>query len=119
VDATGAAKLLVTSRALRLRGRRPELFTGYRPVTAQGPAAGHVVAFDRAGDGGGGAVTVATRLPYALRERGGWGDTRLPLPPGRFTDVLTGRRFAGGPVALAELLDPYPVALLAGGEDRT
>jgi (1->4)-alpha-D-glucan 1-alpha-D-glucosylmutase len=108
VDASGAAKLLLTSAALRLRGRRPELFTGYRPVTAAGPAADHAVAFDR-----GGAVTVATRLPVGLRRRGGWGDTRLPLPPGEFTDVLTGRRFAGGAVALADLLDPYPVALLA------
>ncbi|MCW2640258.1 MAG: malto-oligosyltrehalose synthase [Dactylosporangium sp.] len=112
VDATGAAKLLVTSRALRLRRRRPELFAGYRPVTAEGPAAEHVVAFDRGFDPHG-AITVATRLPHALRERGGWGDTRLPLPPGQFTDVLTGRRFAGDAVPLADLLDPYPVALLA------
>jgi (1->4)-alpha-D-glucan 1-alpha-D-glucosylmutase len=111
VDATGAAKLLVTSRALRLRRRRPELFTGYRPMTAEGPAAEHVVAFDRASDGDGGAVTVATRLPVALRQRGGWGDTRLLLPGDR-TDVLTGRHFADGAVPLADLLDPYPVALL-------
>ena len=33
---TGAAKLLVTARALRLRRDRPELFTGYTPVTADG-----------------------------------------------------------------------------------
>jgi (1->4)-alpha-D-glucan 1-alpha-D-glucosylmutase len=120
VDATGAAKLLVASRALRLRRQRPELFTGYRPVTAEGPAADHVIAFDRASgrasgraSDGGGAITVATRLPDALRRRGGWADTRLPLPPGQeFTDVLTGRRFAGGSVPLADLLDPYPVALL-------
>jgi (1->4)-alpha-D-glucan 1-alpha-D-glucosylmutase len=116
VDRTGAAKLLVTSRALRLRLQRPELFTGYRPMTAEGPAADHVVAFDRGSDGGasdgGGAITVATRLPVGLRRRGGWGDTRLPLPPGQFTDVLTGRHFAGGTVSLADLLDRYPVALL-------
>ncbi|GAA1795258.1 malto-oligosyltrehalose synthase [Planosporangium flavigriseum] len=107
VDASGAAKLLVTSRALRLRRDHPELFTGYRPVVAEGPAASHVVAFDR-----GGAITVATRLPHALHRRGGWGETRLPLP-GELTDVLTGRRFPGGAVPLAALLDRYPVALLA------
>jgi (1->4)-alpha-D-glucan 1-alpha-D-glucosylmutase len=114
VDSSGAAKLLVTSRALRLRRQRPELFAGYRPVTAEGPAAEHVVAFDRGAegaDGTGGAITVATRLPLALRRRGGWGDTRLPLP-GEVTDVLTGRRFAGAAVPLADLLDRYPVALL-------
>ena len=40
VDDTGAAKLLVVSRVLRLRRDSPELFTGYEPVTATGPAAG-------------------------------------------------------------------------------
>jgi len=35
-----AAKLLVTSRALRLRRDRPELFAGYTPVTATGAAGG-------------------------------------------------------------------------------
>ena len=32
IDDEGAAKLLVTSRALRLRRDRPDLFTGYAPV---------------------------------------------------------------------------------------
>ena len=34
---TGAAKLLVVSRALRLRRDSPELFTGYQPVAADRP----------------------------------------------------------------------------------
>jgi (1->4)-alpha-D-glucan 1-alpha-D-glucosylmutase len=107
VDADGAAKLLVTSRALRLRRDRAELFRGYRPVAADGPAAAHAIAFDR-----GGALTVATRLPVGLRRRGGWGATVLPVPPGGVVDALTGRRFAGPPVPLADLLASYPVALL-------
>ncbi len=37
IDDTGAAKLLVTARALRLRRQRPELFRSYRPVFADGP----------------------------------------------------------------------------------
>ena len=37
---TGAAKLWVTAAALRARRDRPELFTGYTPVSADGPAAG-------------------------------------------------------------------------------
>jgi len=107
VDSSGAAKLLVVSRALRLRRDRPDLFDGYRPVEAHGPAAGHVVAFDR-----GGAVTVATRLPVALRRRGGWGDTRLVLRDGGWRDILTGRTFVGPQPSLDELLSGYPVALL-------
>jgi len=63
-----AAKLLITARTLRLRRARPEWFTGaYTPVTASGPAAGHVLAFARGGAADAGpAVTVATtssRMP--------------------------------------------------------
>jgi (1->4)-alpha-D-glucan 1-alpha-D-glucosylmutase len=108
VDDTGAAKLLVVSRALRLRRDRPELFTGYEPVAATGPAADCAVAFDR-----GGAVTVATRLPVRLAGEG-WGDTAVALPTGAWRDELTGARVvsdAGG-VRLGELLGRLPVALL-------
>jgi len=106
IDETGAAKLLVTTRALRLRRDRPELFSRHAPVEAFGPAARHVVAYDR-----GGAVTVATRLPDALA-RTGWGDTTIMLAGHPWQDTLTGARYAGGEVRLAELLARYPVALL-------
>ncbi|GAA2343979.1 malto-oligosyltrehalose synthase [Dactylosporangium salmoneum] len=108
VDSSAAAKLLVVSRALRLRRDRPELFTGYRPVQAAGSAERHVVAFDR-----GGALTIATRLPVGLAERGGWGDTELKLPGGDWVDALTGRP-ASSP-AVGDLLATYPVALLVKG----
>ncbi|MGW4113462.1 malto-oligosyltrehalose synthase [Actinosynnema sp. NPDC004786] len=108
VDDSGAAKLLVVQRALRLRRERPELFRGYRPLPASGRAAPHVVAFERTG-----LVAVATRLPVGLAAAGGWGDTVLPLPPGEWTDVLTSR--PAGPL-LADLLDRYPVALLVRGD---
>ncbi|RKT56292.1 malto-oligosyltrehalose synthase [Saccharothrix australiensis] len=108
VDDSGAAKLLVVHRALALRRARPELFRGYRPLRAAGPAADHLVAFERSG-----LVAVATRLPVGLAEAGGWGDTELPLPPGRWTDVLTSRPAA---TRLADLLDHYPVALLVRGD---
>jgi (1->4)-alpha-D-glucan 1-alpha-D-glucosylmutase len=107
VDDEGAAKLLVTSRALRLRRDRPDLFTGYRPLTAAGVGADHLFAFDR-----GGAVTVATRLPVGLAAAGGWRDTRMDLPEGSWTDVLSGRAVPAGPLAVDGLLDRYPVALL-------
>ena len=107
IDATGAAKLLVTTRALRARRDRPELFTRYAPLPVVGEAAAHAIAFDR-----GGAVAVATRRPYGLEARGGWGDTALVVPRRPVVDVVTGRRFAGGELLLAELLEQYPVALL-------
>lgn len=103
-DDDAAAKLRLTHAALTLRRDRPELFTSYSPVAASGSAAAHLLAFDR-----GGAVSVATRLPVGLERRGGWGDTALDLPPGRWRDVLTGRTTDG---RLADLLSVGPVALL-------
>lgn len=92
-DAEGAAKLRVVRQALTLRRDRPELFTSYTPLRAEGPAADHVLAFDR-----GGAVTVVTRLPVGLSALGGWGETVLHLPD--------------GPTAVADVLAGEPVALL-------
>jgi (1->4)-alpha-D-glucan 1-alpha-D-glucosylmutase len=113
-DAFDRAKLLVTSRAVRLRRARPEWFAGdYRPLPASGAGSGHVVAFQR----GGHAVTVATRLPAGLRRRGGWQDTTLPLPGGgAWTDWLTGTVHRGGAVPLTELTGRLPVALLVPEE---
>ena len=105
IDATGAAKLWVTSRTSRLRRDWPDLFSGYAPIFAEGASARYAIAYDR-----GGVVAVATRLPVALERSGGWHDTRIVLG-GPATDVITGRRF-GAEIALAELLDAYPVALL-------
>jgi (1->4)-alpha-D-glucan 1-alpha-D-glucosylmutase len=114
VNATGAAKMLVVSRALRLRRDHPERFTDYLPLHATGPAADHLVAFDR-----GGVITVATRLPLRLAAGGGWGSTTLALPARvtghRHVDLLTGNEFAAGGTAVVDLLSRYPVALLTVG----
>ena len=105
VDASGAAKLWVTSRVLRLRRAQPELFTDYRSLPVLGPSAGHLVAFERSG-----ALTLATRLPVTLARTGGWHDTRVDLD-GAVVDVLTDTHHEG--VAhVADLLATYPVALL-------
>ena len=109
LDSSGAAKLLVVSRALRARRDHPDRFTGYTPLRAEGPAARHAVAFARRG-----VIAVATRLPVGLATRGGWGDTTLPLLDGSWTDTLTGCS-ASGSVPLATLLAHYPVALLLAG----
>jgi (1->4)-alpha-D-glucan 1-alpha-D-glucosylmutase len=104
-----AEKLLVTTRALWLRRDHPDWFAGsYTPLTSEGPAADHAIAFAR----GGHAVTVVTRLPAGLRRRGGWADTELPLPELHWYDVLTGVRHAGLRPPLAELTRRLPVALL-------
>jgi (1->4)-alpha-D-glucan 1-alpha-D-glucosylmutase len=105
VDAGGAAKLLVTSRALRIR--RDLAGDRYEPVPVEGPAADHVVAFDR-----GGVVVVATRLPVGLQRRGGWEDTLIRAPCQDFRDVFSSRSFTGSRVPLREVLSTYPVALL-------
>jgi (1->4)-alpha-D-glucan 1-alpha-D-glucosylmutase len=107
IDETGAAKLLVVAKALRLRRDRPELFTDYAPLTATGRAADHLIAFDR-----GGAITLATRLPVRLAEHGGWGDTVVDVGSAPVIDVLTNRQFQGGALRVADLLEHYPVALL-------
>jgi (1->4)-alpha-D-glucan 1-alpha-D-glucosylmutase len=106
IDESGAAKLLVVSRALRTRRDQPERFTGYLPLHATGPASSHAVAFARHG-----VVAVATRLPVGLATRGGWGQTVLALPDGSWTDAITGLSTAGEAL-LTELLARYPVALL-------
>jgi (1->4)-alpha-D-glucan 1-alpha-D-glucosylmutase len=108
----GLAKLWLVQRALALRRRNPHGFGpsgGYEPLTASGVGASHVIAYAR----GGGAVAVAPRLVLQLGRAGGFRDTRLTLPPGRFHDVLSGRCHGPGDVVVGELLSEFPVALLA------
>ena len=129
IDDSGEAKLLVTHRALTLRRDRPELFTSYTPLAASGPAADHVLAFDR-----GGAITVVTRLPVGLESRGGWADTTITLPEGEWRNVVSRHSLRSllnprvsrhslhsllnhpesstTTIALSELLADLPVALL-------
>jgi (1->4)-alpha-D-glucan 1-alpha-D-glucosylmutase len=106
-------KLLVTSGALRLRRDHPDWFTsGYAPVAADGPAAGHAVAFRR-----GHAIIVATRLPAGLARRGGWAGTALPVPPGRWRDVLTGAAHDGPRPLLSGIALRLPVAILIPADE--
>lgn len=106
-------KLLVTSRALRVRREHAEAFVGdhagYAPVPTSTSAA---LAFARSARGTPEAVTVVTRLALALERLGGWGEHTLVLPDGRWQDAFSGRPFRGGPVRLADLLSALPVALL-------
>lgn len=106
-------KLVVTSRALRVRRERPGCFVGpdagYVPLPA---STGNAIAFARTDAGVPGAVTIATRLALSLERLGGWGTHTVALPEGRWRDALTGREVDGGVVGLAGLLATLPVALL-------
>ncbi len=104
-------KSRVTVAALRLRHRRPGVFgetATYRPLSAEGPAAAHCLAFERSGE----VVTAVTRLSLRLGEAGGWGGTRLALPDGRWSDVLAPEREFTGHARVAELFEGLPVTLL-------
>lgn len=105
-----AFKQHVVRTALRLRRERTELFTGYRPVQAEGDCAEHLVGFERDG-----VVTLATRLPVRLSEAGGWGETSITLQ-GSWQDLLSRAgcesAWLSGTVRLADLLRDRPVALL-------
>ncbi|MFJ3223851.1 malto-oligosyltrehalose synthase [Streptomyces sp. NPDC086783] len=106
-----SAKAALTTAALRLRRRRPDVFgeaATYTPLDAVGPAADHCVAFTRSGE----VLTAVTRLSLRLAEAGGWRDTRLELPPGRWADVLTPGREFSGHARVAELFAELPVTLL-------
>jgi len=125
----GLPKLLVVTRALELRARRPGCFgptAGYTPLATAGPAAEQVVAFGRlAATGAAGArapgagsapdvVTVVPRLVLGLSAGGGWDGTTVDLPVGRWQDRLSGAvsNSDGGGAAVEQLLAAFPVALL-------
>ncbi|UXY30661.1 malto-oligosyltrehalose synthase [Streptomyces sp. HUAS TT20] len=108
---TSGEKAALTAAAIRLRARRPDAFgdtATYTPLDAEGPAAAHCVAFARSGE----VVTAVTRLSLRLAQAGGWHDTRLPLPPGHWADVLTPERKFTGHARVAELFGSRPVVLL-------
>ncbi len=114
-----AEKLLMTSRALRVRRAHAAAFigpeAGYLPLPC---STGSALAFARTDAGTPVAITVATRLAVGLDRLGGWGSHSVVLPEGTWSDVLTGRELSGGVLLLAELLGTYPVALLVRAADN-
>jgi len=105
----GAPKIWLIARLLEQRRRRPELFesSGYVPLAAVGSKARHVVSFVRDD-----LLVVVPRLLIGLGAD--WGDTDIELPVGPWIDLLTGAQQPGGaPVALGQILQAFPVAVLA------
>ncbi|MFN2433222.1 MAG: malto-oligosyltrehalose synthase [Gemmatimonadota bacterium] len=131
----GRVKLHVVRRALAARTADPELFTGgdYLPLAARGERARHVLAFARR-RGRRIALAVVPRLPATLLAdparaplgRDVWGDTELMLPRalagGDWLDALSGAAAtttgAGGALALGDLLEHLPAALVIGTDAR-
>lgn len=106
-------KMAVVAAALQMRRARPATFLhgGYRPVLASGPASEHVVAFRRGDD----VVVAVSRWTVRLQGTG-WRDTAVALPPGTWSDALSGVRHSG-PVPAVELFAELPVALLERIDD--
>ena len=106
---SGLPKLWLIRRMLRLRERRPALFSvnaGYEPLVPRGHAVEHVVAFQR----GDSLITVVPRLVIGLKDD--WRDTTIKIPAGNWHNELTGEIMPPGPALLRDLLRRFPVALL-------
>ncbi|MCC2333110.1 malto-oligosyltrehalose synthase [Cellulomonas wangsupingiae] len=106
-------KVLVTSRALRVRRDVADAFVG--PAAGFEPlphSSGHSMTYARTVGGAPRVVVVATRLAAAVERLGGWADHTLALPDGVWHDVLTDRVVPGGVQRVADVLERLPVALL-------
>ena len=125
----GRAKLYLLWRLMALRATREALFRdgGYTAVRTTGSRSRHAVAFARR-HASQVCITVAPRLVVGLGVKAGslacgaiWEDTRIELPfvddGTTLRDVVTGRehRVEAGGLALAELLQRAPVAVLISG----
>ena len=104
----GIPKMWLIHRALGVRARRRKAFgasSAYEPLMPRGEMADAAVAFMRGGE----VIVIVPRLVRRV-ERMGWADTAIELPAGRWTGLDgIGHR---GSVALDDLLQPFPVAIL-------
>jgi (1->4)-alpha-D-glucan 1-alpha-D-glucosylmutase len=127
----GAVKLALTRRVLALRRAQPELFArgDYRPLVVRGERAAHVLAFARRHEDRVMVVAVPRLVARLWPEGQGrpplgaaWRGTSIEVPQGleRFSDALSGRNHTSrerrrtAVLAVAELFDSFPVALLVG-----
>jgi (1->4)-alpha-D-glucan 1-alpha-D-glucosylmutase len=123
----GRVKLQLVHRALGARRRHPAIFVGggYEPLEVAGPAAAHVVAFARRGEGGA-AITMVPRLLATLLpdadaspvDPSRWEGTAVRLPGdlagAAWTCELAGHsvRASDGALAVADCFRHLPAALL-------
>jgi (1->4)-alpha-D-glucan 1-alpha-D-glucosylmutase len=117
----GHVKQHVLASILGDRARTPALYADgdYQPLDAAGPKLRHVLAFRRS-SGRDALVAVVSRLlgwisvADELPSPRAWAGTTLPLHPGRWRDLITGREFVadGGAFPVGELFASLPVAVL-------
>jgi (1->4)-alpha-D-glucan 1-alpha-D-glucosylmutase len=122
----GLPKLRLLAAGIALRKARKKLFDegDYLPLTVEGAAAEHVVAFARV-LGTEAVVVVAPRLPLRLIEGPDtpliaptrWGDAGVLLPrpiaDQSLTDIVTGCRVRGERLKLIEIFGHFPLSVLA------
>jgi (1->4)-alpha-D-glucan 1-alpha-D-glucosylmutase len=121
----GTLKLWLTHRLLGLRRRVPSLFLdgSYEPLTVEGPARDHLLAFRRRHEREEIIVVVARHLSRtaAGHRPGFWPDgsifleSRLPAGERPLTELFSGTAFAPGCLDLRGVLGQLPVAVLGTG----
>jgi (1->4)-alpha-D-glucan 1-alpha-D-glucosylmutase len=105
---SGLPKLWMVAAILKLRRKRYRDFQGqtrYQPLAATGAHLGRLLGYQRGDD----VIVVVPRFTLTLEGR--WGDTRLALPEGAWTNHFT-RTPLRGEVAPEALFGNFPVALL-------
>jgi (1->4)-alpha-D-glucan 1-alpha-D-glucosylmutase len=128
-DPSGWAKFFVSQQLLKLRANLPDLFTrgDYTALSAEGPAASHVVAFLRRTEDAAVLVVVPRLVLKLERERKDeplWDGTQVSLPVTmqgqRWRNLLdeTDRTIApdDGQLSLTDLFTSLPVAVLVTEE---
>jgi (1->4)-alpha-D-glucan 1-alpha-D-glucosylmutase len=114
----GRVKQELLRRLLADRADAPELYAygDYLDLSASGEGSRRLVAFSRNWRGDS-RVIVAGRLlaEFGRGQESPLSKTFLPIPTGRWRDLLTGHEwnFYSGQVDLGELLSPLPAAVLA------
>ncbi|HEY4345423.1 MAG TPA: malto-oligosyltrehalose synthase [Parvibaculum sp.] len=124
----GRIKQALIASILAVRAEKPSLFSDgkYQPLTLQGAAAVHAIAFARAApDGEDMTLALASRFPTELLEdgknpliaAGHWKETSVVLPAPvseTYRDALTNRRHTPveGTILLRDIFSELPVALL-------
>jgi (1->4)-alpha-D-glucan 1-alpha-D-glucosylmutase len=97
---------------LTFRREFPQLFTlgQYEPLEVRGEHATQVIAFLRKHE----SSELLVVVPRRLGQVESWRDTRLPLRPSRWKNILTGAplEVAGEDVPLSEIFAEWPLAVL-------
>ncbi len=109
----GRIKLAVTHLLLDLRGRDELLFAdgAYEALAIEGTKSDQALGYARS-HGDSRLLVLVARYPGLRDADPDWADTAAQLPPGSWTDWLTGCRIDGGTVPLATLFAHLPAAVL-------